>query len=216
MKIEWKKSEKAIYLPKTEPEIRVIPAQLFFTIKGKGNPNLQDFSDRVGVLYSLAYAVRMMPKNGFEPQGYFEYTVYPLEGIWDLSEEEKKQDPMRSGTINKDELCYKIMIRQPEFVTREVVEKAFEIVRKKKPSPLLDEVSFETMEDGMSVQMMHLGSYDEEPVSFQKMRSFMEEQGLEFRNKAHREIYVTAAKSPSTEEDRKKQKTVLRYLVKTK
>jgi len=216
MKIEWKKSEKAIYLPKTEPELRVIPAQSFFTIKGKGNPNSSDFSDRVSVLYSLAYAVRMMPKNGFEPLGYFEYTVYPLEGIWNLSKEEKKHDPMATGTINKDELSYKIMIRQPEFVTKEVVDKAFEIVSRKKPSPLLDEVSFETMEDGLSVQMMHLGSYDDEPSSFQKMRSFMVEQRLEFRDKAHREIYVTAAKSPSSEEDRKKQKTVLRYLVKRK
>lgn len=78
----------------------------------------------------------MMPKQGYTPEGYFEYTVYPLEGIWDLTEEGRKLD-----TLNKDELVYTIMIRQPEFVIEEIVEKAFENVRKKKPHPLLDEVT---------------------------------------------------------------------------
>ena len=77
-------------------------------------------------MYSLAYAVRMMPKQGYTPEGYFEYTVYPLEGLWDLTEKGRKLE-----TLNKDELVYTIMIRQPDFVTEDVVKRAFEHVRKK-------------------------------------------------------------------------------------
>jgi len=109
-------------------------------IRGKGNPNNEDFAERVEVLYSLAYAVRMMPKQGYTPDGYFEYTVYPLEGVWDLTEEGRQ-----SSTLNKDELLYTIMIRQPDFVSEEVVNIAFENVRKKNPHPLLDNVTFETI-----------------------------------------------------------------------
>ncbi|MFJ8070106.1 hypothetical protein ACIQZD_14305 [Peribacillus sp. NPDC096447] len=72
--------------------IVTIPEQKFFSIKGKGNPNEHEFAEKIGVLYSLAYAVRMMPKQGYTPDGYFEYTVYPLEGIWDLTEEGRKKE----------------------------------------------------------------------------------------------------------------------------
>ncbi len=149
----------------------------------------------------------MMPKNGFTPDGYFEYTVYPLEGIWDLTEEGKKSD-----ILNKDELLYTIMIRQPDFVTNEVVAKAFEIVNKKKPHPLLKEVYFDEIEDGLSVQIMHKGSYDDEPASFEKMLNFINENGYERKSMVHREIYLSDARK--TEKD--KLKTVLRYMIKTK
>ena len=173
-------------------------------ISGKGNPNDHEFSEKIGILYSLAYAVRMMPKQGYTPEGYFEYTVYPLEGIWDLTEEGKESD-----TLNKDELLYTIMIRQPEFVTQEVVNKAFENVRKKKPHALLDDVTFETMEDGLSVQMMHIGSYDDEPQSFEQMKKFIKENNLEITSLRHREIYLSDARKI----EKSKLKTVLRYMV---
>ncbi|EHI99252.1 Protein of unknown function DUF2174 [Clostridium sp. DL-VIII] len=146
MKFEWKKQEKNLDLPKEKPDLITVPKQKFFMISGKGNPNDEEFSEKIGVLYSLSYAVRMMPKQGYTPDGYFEYTVYPLEGIWDLTEEGKQSD-----ILNKDQLLYTIMIRQPDFVTQEVVNKAFENVRKKKPHLLLNDVTFETMEDGLSV-----------------------------------------------------------------
>ena len=181
MKHEYRKHEKKLYAPKTKPELVVVPKQKFFCIKGKGNPNNEDFSARIGVLYSLAYAIRMMPKNGFTPEGYFEYTVYPLEGVWDLTEKGRQK-------FDKDELLYTIMIRQPEFVNQEVVEKAFEIVNKKKPHALLKEVYFDEIEDGLAVQMMHIGSYDDEPESFKQMKEFVDENGLEIKTLAHREI----------------------------
>lgn len=204
MKFEWRKHEKDLYLPKEKPVLVTVPKQKFFMISGKGNPNSEEFSEKIGVLYSLAYAVRMMPKQGFTPEGYFEYTVYPLEGIWDLTEEGRKLD-----TLNKDELVYTIMIRQPDFVTEDVAHRAFEIARKKKPNPLLDKVNFDTMEDGLSVQMMHIGPYDDEPRSFEQMRKFIEENNLEITTLVHREIYISDARKT----DKSKLKTVLRYRV---
>lgn len=207
MKYEWKKQGKSLYLPKQEPELLTVPEQKFFMIKGKGNPNSEEFSEKIGVLYSLSYAIRMMPKQGYTPEGYFEYTIYPLEGIWDLTEEGKK-----CATLDKNELLYTIMIRQPDFTTEEVAERAFENVRKKKPHPLLDQVTFGTVEDGLSVQMLHVGPYDNEPESFGLMKEFMTKNNLERVSLRHREIYLT----DSRKVEPAKFKTVLRYRVKPK
>lgn len=204
MKHEWKKHEKDLYLPKQIPEVITIPKQAFFMLKGKGNPNSDSFAEKIGVLYSLAYAVRMMPKQGYIPEGYFEYTVYPLEGLWDLTEAGKQ-----SETLNKDEFLYTIMIRQPEFVTEEVVNKACETVQKKKPHPLLDDVIFGTFEDGLSVQMLHLGSYDDEPKSFKIMNEFIENNNLIRSSSIHREIYLSDARKVQPA----RLKTVLRYML---
>lgn len=207
MKHEWRKQEKDLYVPKQKPEIVTVPEQKFFMINGKGNPNNEEFAEKIGVLYSLAYAIRMMPKQGYTPEGYFEYTVYPLEGIWDLTEEGRKLD-----TLNKDELLYTIMIRQPDFVTKDIADKAFENVRKKKPHPLLNDVTFGTIEDGLSVQMLHVGSYDNEPQSFELMKEFIGKNNLERVFLQHREIYLSDARKVEPE----KFKTVLRYMVKSK
>jgi len=198
MKYEWKKQEKDLYLPKDTPMVITVPRQKFFAIKGKGDPNGADFSERVSVLYSLAYAVRMMPKSGFTPEGYFEYTVYPLEGVWE-----------NTDVSDKGSYRYTIMIRQPDFVTAEISEKAFETTNRKKPHPLLDEAFFCEMEDGLSVQMLHIGDYDNEPASFAKMQAFMSESGLVRSSNNHREIYL----SDPAKTDRDTLKTVLRYNV---
>ena len=204
MKHEWRKHEKELYIPKQKPELVSVPEQKFFMIKGKGNPNSDDFSEKIEVLYSLSYAIRMMPKQGYTPEGYFEYTVYPLEGLWDLTEEGRRLD-----TLDKDELLYTIMIRQPNFVTKDIVDKAFEIARKKKSNPLLDEVLFDTIEDGLSVQMLHIGPYDDEPQTFEKMKQFIEDNHLEIKTLRHREIYLSDARKVESA----KLKTVLRYAI---
>ena len=126
MKHEWRKQEKKLYVPKQSPELITVPEQKFFMISGKGNPNSEEFLKRIEVLYSLAYSIRMMPKQGYTPEGYFEYTVYPLEGLWDLTEEGRRLD-----ILNKDELLYTIMIRQPDFVTKGIVDRAFESSEKR-------------------------------------------------------------------------------------
>lgn len=201
MKHEWRKHEKGLYAPKEIPQLISVPKQKFFMIKGKGNPNDEDFSERIGVLYSLSYAVRMMPKNGFVPEGYFEYTVYPLEGVWEACD-----------TSDKSTFSYTIMMRQPEFVTEEVVNKAFEIANVKKPNPLLKEAYYGEIEEGLSVQVLHMGDYDDEPESFEKMIKFMNENSLEKIGETHREIYLSDARKV----ERNKLKTILRYMVKQK
>ncbi|WP_027624478.1 GyrI-like domain-containing protein [Clostridium lundense] len=199
MKHEWRKNEKELYAPKEIPQLLSVPKQKFFMIKGKGNPNDEDFSERIGVLYSLSYAVRMMHKSGFVPDGYFEYTVYPLEGVWE-----------ECDTSDKSTFSYTIMIRQPDFVTEDVAKRAFEIANVKKPNPLLKEAYYDEIEEGFSVQILHMGDYDDEPESFEKIIKFMNENNLERRGKTHREIYLSDARKV----ERNKLKTILRYMVK--
>lgn len=198
MKHEWKKHEKEIYGVKEEPQIVNIPSQKFFKIKGVGNPNEEDFSERIGVLYALSYAVKMMPKKGYTPDGYFEYAIYPLEGAWE-----------GKLTEDKKELRYTIMIRQPEFVTNEIADKAFEMARKKKIGPLLEEAYFEEVEGYTGVQILHNGDYDDEPRSFSLLKKYMEDNELVRSTEHHIEVYLLdGRKTP-----RDKLKTILRYQV---
>lgn len=202
MKYEWRKQEKDIYLPKTKPELVDIKEAKYFCIKGVGNPNDEEFSEKIGVLYELSYAVRMMPKKGYIPNGYFEYTVYPLEGLWDIKNKEKN-----SNTFNKDELIYTIMIKQPDFVDEDVFNRAIDIVKKKNKNSLIDEVYLDVINDGLSVQMLHIGSYDNEEESFKIMKEYIKENNLKLSTMVHREIYLSDARK--TKKDNLK--TVLRY-----
>ncbi len=204
MKYEWRKMDKEIYLPKTKPTIFEDKEKLYITVEGKGNPNKPGFERDIQILYALSYAIRMMPKKGITPEGYYEYTVFPLEGIWDLDEEGRKLD-----YLDKDHLVYKIMIRQPDFVTEEVFQKAVEITKEKKKDLEIEKAKLERLADGLTVQMMHIGSYDDEPASFALMEKFCEEQGLRRIDKRHREIYISDPRRVSPE----KLKTVLRFKV---
>ena len=207
MKHEWKKNEKQFYLPKIKPERITIPDFSFFTIDGEGNPNDEIFSECIGVLYSLSYAIKMSPKKGLEPKGYYDYTVYPLEGIWDINEKAKKR---YNGILNKDDLVYKVMIRQPDFVEEAYAQKIINLTKEKKPHKLLDQVKFEKISDGDCIQMMHIGSYDDEPESFKLMEEYALSQNLKRVSKIHREIYLSDARKVAPE----KLKTVLRFKVK--
>jgi len=204
MKHEWKKQEKAIYLPKNRPELIEVPSFNFYVIEGQGNPNDEAFAEAIGVLYSLSYGIKMLPKKGIIPDGYFDYSIYPLEGIWDLSDEAKK-----TNTFDKNELVYQLMIRQPDFVTKTLAEDTINQVKMKKPHPLLENVKFEAIEDGLSVQILHKGSYDDEPESFGKMAEFCKVRGLTRTQLIHREIYITDARKTASE----KLKTILRFSV---
>lgn len=204
MKYEWRKKEKEYYIPKEKPQLVEIPEFKFLTLKGQGNPNSEGFSKAIETLYSLAYAIRMMPKKGITPEGYFEYTVYPLEGIWDLTEKGRAEE-----VLNKDELVYTLMIRQPEFVNEEVFNIAMDIAKKKKANPLLEKVELKNIKEGTSVQMLHVGPYDDEPRTFSAMEEFCNENNLKIKTKAHREIYL----SDFRKTEASKLKTVLRYMV---
>lgn len=208
MKHEWRKKEKALYLPKSKPEVVNVPALKFITISGEGNPNGQHFADCIGALYPIAYAIKMTAKKlDYPPSGYQDYTVYPLEGIWDLNETAKAQ---YNGTFNKDDLVFKLMIRQPDFVTEAFFNEMLTATQQKKPNPLYNQVTFETITDGRCIQMLHVGPYDDEPASFEQMESLAKAQGLTRLSKVHREIYLSDFRKTAPE----KLKTVLRFQLK--
>lgn len=209
-KHEWRKHEKSLYLPKPKPQLIDVPAFNFITVNGAGNPNSEEFTDRVTALYSLAYGLKMhLKKLASKPEGYVDFTVYPLEGIWDISDEAKKAF---TGVINKNDLVYSLMIRQPDFVTEALFLDVKKEVELKKPSPLLPCVTFNTHTEGSCIQMLHLGPFDDEPQSFSQMEKFADEHQLLRVSKVHREIYLSDARRVSPD----KYKTVLRFNVKPK
>lgn len=202
MKYEWKKNEKNLYGVKQKPQLIEIPTAYYIMIKGEGNPNESDFSNRVSALYSLAYGIKMLFKNmEKEELEYSDFTVFPLEGIWEKSDDEE---------FDKNKLKYTIMIKQPYFITKEIFELAFEKVKKKKPNELYDEVSFDCIESKKAIQILHIGSFDTEIESFEKLDNFANEMNLERSEKLHTEIYLN--NKNRTAED--KLKTILRYNVK--
>ena len=209
MKYEWRKQEKEIYSAKQEPSLIRMPVQNYIMICGEGDPNKEDFSERVGVLYSLAYQI----KNGYKKACldgsadridglYDDYVVYPLEGVWTTSDPEHPLD--------KDRFVYRIMLKQPDVMTEQMFKKAYDAVARKKPHQLLKEVEFFSQEEGLCAQIMHKGPFGDEPESFAKMDEFIKEKGYERRNHWHREIYVAGARQA----DSKNKKTILRYTLK--
>lgn len=206
MKYDWRKQEKEFYLPPQKPTLVTLPPMTFFMLKGRGNPNHQGFAEAISVLFSLSYGVKMMPKSGVVPNGYFDYAIYPLEGLWDL---EEGQD---HSCLDKNRFIYTLMIRQPSFVTTDLAQKVIEKVKKKKPHPLLEQVTFGSLEEGTCVQMLHLGSYDNEAASFALMDEFCETHDLLRLCPTHREIYLSDARKTAP----KRLKTVLRYRVGSK
>ncbi len=204
MKYEWKKEAKELYVPKTKPILITVPEFHFFMINGKGNPNSPAFAEVIGVLYSLSYAIKMIPKKGVTPDGYVDFSVFPIEGIWDLEEDARGLE-----ILDKDRLVYTLMMRQPDFVTTTLANEIIEMVKKKKPHPLLDEVTFDSYTDGLCVQMMHIGSYDTEPASFAMMEEYCTQNNLKRLSKVHREIYLSDARKTHPD----KLKTVLRFKI---
>jgi hypothetical protein len=206
MKLDWKKEEKIYYLPKEKPELVDVPEFKYFTIGGKGNPNDPSFAEYISILYSLSYAIKMSPRQNCAPPDYVEYTVYPLEGVWDLTEKGKNE---YGGTIDKSELLFILMIRQPDFVTENYARETIERTKKKKPNRLLEEVRFERILEGRCIQMLHAGSYDDEPASFKLMEEYARGLHLERAGRQHKEIYL----SDPGRVEKDKLKTVLRFKV---
>ena len=205
MKHEWRKKEKAVYIPKTKPELIEVPEYQFVTISGEGNPNTELFQEHIVALYTISYAIKMgLKKRETKPDTYVDWTVYPLEGVWDISDKAKQHF---TGKINKDELVFDLMIRQPDFITPEFVTEMLEFAKKKKPHRLLSSLEFKKITEGRCIQAMHIGSYDSEPESFEKMEAFAKSQGLIRKSKIHREIYLSDFRKVPAE----KLKTTLRF-----
>lgn len=189
-------------MPKALPEIVDVPKMMFLMVSHYGDPNNDKFAQAVEALYSLSYAVRMSYKSDDVPAGYYEYTVFPLEGVWDLLDRTKP-------VTDKSNLKYTIMIRQPDFLTEQDFQRFLEKTKKKKSNPFLEEIRFESKEEGLCCQMMHIGSFDNEPISIAQMEAFCAANGFNRSSKLHREIYLSDPRKSKPE----KMKTVLRFNV---
>ena len=200
MKYEWRKAEKSLYGVKASTKVVEVPQQSFIMLDGTGNPNLPGFAEEVSALYALAYAIKMDYKKSHTNQEIQDFTVYPLEGIWQQKEQ---------GELVKEELIYTIMIAQPSFISKEMVKEALEKVKVKKPNAHYEKIRFETIKEGKCLTMLHLGSFDSEPLSFAKMDEFCKENFLNRRSLFHREIYLNNLNRTSPD----KLKTILRYQV---
>ncbi len=200
MKYEWRKVEKSLYGVKASAKVVDVPQQSFIMLDGTGNPNLPGFTEEVSALYALAYAIKMDYKKSHTNQEIQDFTVYPLEGIWQQKEQ---------GELVKEELIYTIMIAQPSFISKEMVKEALEKVKVKKPNSHYEKIRFETVKEGKCLTMLHFGSFDSEPLSFAKMDEFCKENSLNRRSFFHREIYLNNLNRTSPD----KLKTILRYQV---
>ena len=211
-KLDYKKTYKELYQPKTKPSIIEVPEMIFIAIDGEGNPNsCPEYKAAIEVLYGLSYAIKMSKMNGTQPAGYFEYVVPPLEGLWQVD----GVDFDGMNVTDKDKFKWISMIRQPEFVTEEVFEQAKLVLKKKKPALDLSKARLMKMTEGLCVQIMHKGSYDDEPASIEQMKRFLDENGYieDFSvGRFHHEIYLSDPRKCSTD----KLKTVIRHPIKKK
>ena len=211
-KLDYKKAYKELYQPKTKPSIIEVPEMIFIAIDGEGNPNTcPEYKAAIEVLYGLSYAIKMSKMNGTQPAGYFEYVVPPLEGLWQVD----GVDFDGMNVTDKDKFKWISMIRQPEFVTEEVFEQAKLVLKKKKTALDLSKARLMKMTEGLCVQIMHKGSYDDEPASIEQMKRFLNENGYieDFsEGRFHHEIYLSDPRKCSPD----KLKTVIRHPIKKK
>ena len=202
-KIDYKKAFKDLYIPKNSASIIEVPSINFAIIVGKGDPNAEEFGLATAALYSFSYAVKMSYKSTQVPQGFYDYTVFPLEGVWDLIDKTK-------SSTDKSNFAYSIMIRQPDFLTKDLFERFISEAQKKKPNVYLEKTEYGSIAEGLCCQILHTGSFDDEPASLEKMKQFCKINGYERLSLKHREIYL----SDPRKTEASKLKTVLRFQVK--
>lgn len=208
MAFDYKKGYKEFYMPKNKPSIIDISKMNYIAVRGKGNPNDENgkYNKSIELLYGIAYTIKMSYKGDYKIDGYFEYVVPPLEGFW-------WQDGIKGMDYNKkEELNFISIIRLPDFVTEQDLEWAIkEAARKKKTD--YSKVKFFIYDEGLCVQCMHLGSYDNEPATTKLMEDFARENGYKIDitdTRFHHEIYLSDPRRSETA----KLKTVIRHPVK--
>ena len=211
MAFDFKKEYKEFYLPPASPQIVTVPQMQYVAVRGKGNPNIEDgeYKQAVGILYAVSYTIKMSKMGDHRIDGYFDYVVPPLEGLW---WQENRDSPFDGiDYSDKNSLCWFSLIRLPDFVTQTDFDWAVkEASRKKKIDCSHAELLKVT--EGECVQIMHLGSYDEEPSSVKMMDDFLAANGFEndfSETRLHHEIYLSDPRKTSPE----KLKTVIRHPV---
>lgn len=197
MPIDYKKTEKELYQPKTTPLVIEVPEMTFIAVNGKGDPNTSaDYAAAIELLYGLSYAIKMGNKTVLE------YVVPPLEGFWSVAD--------GKAITDKGKFVWTMLIRQPDFVTTEVFEIAKTVLAKKKPSLDVSKARLETITEGLCVQVMHIGSYDDEPATVTALDRFATENGYVIDiddTRRHHEIYLSDPRKVVPE----KMKTVIRH-----
>ena len=210
MAFDFKKEYKEFYLPKNQPEIVTVPPMTYVAVRGRGDPNEEGgaYKAAIGVLYAVAYTIKMSKLGDRRIEGYFDFVVPPLEGFW------RQEDVQGVDYSNKTAFQWISCIRLPQFVTRdELAWAAEEAARKKKMDCSAAELL--TVDEGLCVQMMHHGPYDDEPASVARMDAFLALQGYEndFESgRQHHEIYLSDARKVSPD----KWKTVIRHPIRKK
>ena len=205
MAFDFKKEYKEFYLPKNKPQIVDVPGANFIAVRGQGDPNEEGgaYQAAIGVLYAVAYTLKMSYKTDYRIQGFFDYVVPPLEGFW-------RQDGMAGVDYARKEAFHWLsVLRLPDFVTEQDFRWAVETASKKKKLDCSG-AEFLRIEEGLCVQMLHLGPYDDEPASVALMDRFLEEQGYENdlgEQRLHHEIYL----SDPRKTEPAKRKTVIRH-----
>ena len=205
MAFDFKKEYKEFYLPKNKPGIVDLPTMNFIAVRGKGDPDLPDgeYKQAIGLLYGIAYTIKMSKKGAHQIQGYFDYVVPPLEGFW-------WQDGVTGvDYAHKDQFKWISVIRLPDFVTETDFHWAVEEATQKKKTDF-SKVEFCTYQEGLCVQCMHIGAYDDEPATVALMHDYIKEQGYELdfnHQRLHHEIYLSDARKVAPE----RLKTVIRH-----
>ena len=205
MAFDYKKEYREFYMPPSKPGIITVPSMNYIAVRGQGDPNAEEgeYKQSIGLLYGIAFTIKMSKKSDHRIEGYFDYVVPPLEGFW-------WQDGVKGiDYARKESFKWISVIRLPDFVTKADFEWAIREARKKKKTDF-SKVEFLTYDEGLCVQCMHVGSYDDEPVTIAHMHEYMESQGyvLDITDKRmHHEIYLSDARKVAPE----KRRTVIRH-----
>ena len=206
MAFDYKKEYKEFYMPKNKPSIIKVPKMNYIAVRGKGN---SEYKASIGLLYAIAFTIKMSYKTAHKIEGYFEYVVPPLEGFW-------WQEGNKNGIDynSKEKLNFISIIRLPDFVTKKEFNWAIKEATNKKKQDF-SKVEFLSHEEGLCVQCMHIGAYDDEPTTINLMHKYMLENGYELdieENRLHHEIYLSDPRRCETS----KLKTVIRHPIRKK
>ena len=208
MAFDYKKEYKELYMPKNKPEILTVPKMNYIAVRGKGNPNEEGgaYQNAISVLYAVAYTLKMSYKTDYKIEGFFEYVVPPLEGFW------WQEDNAGVDYTDKSKFNWISVIRLPDFVSQKDFDWAVETASKKKRLDC-SSAEFMSIDEGMCVQMMHLGAFDDEPATVAVMDEYIKQNGYANdmnKDRLHHEIYLSDARKVAPE----KWKTVIRHPIK--
>lgn len=208
MAFDYKKEYKEFYMPEKKPSIVMVPSMNYIGVRGKGDPNEEEgeYKQSIGLLYGIAYTIKMSKKGDHQMDGYFDFVVPPLEGFW-------WQDGVKGVDYSrKEDFRWISLIRLPDFVTRDEYQWAVEEGTRKKKKDF-SKVEFLSIDEGLCVQCMHIGPYDAEPETVARMHEFIDQQGYTLDitdERHHHEIYLSDARKVAPE----KLKTVIRNPIK--